>query len=669
MSTFTIPTIFKAVDKLSAPMKRMKANMSSFATQSAAGIGKLDRGLRKLTPSLGAMGKQMLAFASVGLLISGIGSAINIVKDFEQANANLAGKMGLAVEQTRALKEDAIRLGSVTSKTATEVSELQFAYAGLGFEQQQILDMTEATIAGSNAMNSELGDTAELAGAMIKTFASFSSTDAPEILDQMTIATQKSALNFEKLQTALPIVSKAADASGVSFTEMSSSLGILANSGIDASSSATALRNIYLEAAKRGVPYQSLIDKISNSTDKLGLANKIFGKRGAVVAVTLAENQAGLKKLQGDIESAGAGMINAGVAGRTAATQLDTLDGALTLLGSAYEGLLLKINDGTGALGLFKNVVQFVANNIEGIATIIGVVVGAFLALKLAVVAGQAAMFAYNVVLGISSVMSAEHAVSVGASNVAMKAQQIASYAVAAAQWVLSGGLMAATTAAWAFAAALLANPLTWIILAIVALGAAIVGLIVYWEEIVAWVTESDSVFAKLIRVALLPIIMLFKAIGFAIDIVVSMFSSLVEWVQTSDSAFAGFIRGTLSSIGQYFTDIGTGIDIVIGGLSSLWDWLSNFTMEALAPIMSMIDMFSGIAQDELGVDVNKNITGELTAENPEAIKQDALTSKIVEQSSETVTIDINDNSGGKADVQGGSANNVKLNTTMTGGQ
>ena len=362
-------------------------------------------------------------------------------------------------------------------------------------------------------------------------------------------------------------------------------------------------------------------------------------------------------------------MENAGVAGRTAATQLDTLDGALTLLGSAYEGLLLKVNNGTGALSIFKNVVQFVANNIEGIATIIGVVVGAFVALKVAVWAGQAAMFAYNVVLGISSVMSAEHAVSVGASNVAMKAQQIASYAVAAAQWVMSGGLIAATSAAWAFTAALLANPITWIILAIVALGAAIVGLIVYWEEIVAWVTESDSVFAKLIRVALLPIIMLFKAVGFAISFLIDMFSALVEWVKTSDSGFATFIRGTLSSVGQYFTDIGTGIGIVVDGLASLWDWLSNFTMEALSPIMSMIDMFSGMAQDELGVDVNKNITGELTAENPEAVKQESLVKSITEEKSKE-TIDLNVKvDGGNAEVSGGGGNNVKLKSTMTGGQ
>ena len=96
--SFTIPTIFSAIDKISAPMRKMSKNMQSFASKSEAGIARLDRRVRKLTPSMGGLGKQMLAFASAGAIIAGIGGAINIVKDYEQANADLAAVMNTTTE-------------------------------------------------------------------------------------------------------------------------------------------------------------------------------------------------------------------------------------------------------------------------------------------------------------------------------------------------------------------------------------------------------------------------------------------------------------------------------------------------------------------------------------------------------------------------------------------
>jgi hypothetical protein len=58
--------------------------------------------------------------------------------------------------------------------------------------------------------------------------------------------------------------------------------------------------------------------------------------------------------------------------------------------------------------------------------------------------------------------------------------------------------LLIATPAVWSFTVALLANPLTWIILAIVALGGALYACVVYWDDIryaavTAWVWIVDA--------------------------------------------------------------------------------------------------------------------------------------------------------------------------------
>jgi len=316
---FTVPAVFKAVDKLTAPVRRMQQQVGVFGNKAVTSMQKASiamnqfatkatAGFARIKKAMGTLG----LVAGFALLTQGVTGAINKFADFEQANAGLAAVMGKTVQENVNLINDAKRLGAVTAKSATEVVGLQEAFARLGFGERAILNMTQSTISGSVAMQGELADTAELVGAMVKSFDSFESANTPEIIDQLTKSTQASALNFEKLQTALPIVAGAANAAKVPFTKLLASLGKVSDAGIDASSASTALRNIFLEAAKRGVPYESLLQKVANSTDQLAMANDLFGKRGAVVAVTLAKQMQGVNDLDKALQNAGGTAVKNG---------------------------------------------------------------------------------------------------------------------------------------------------------------------------------------------------------------------------------------------------------------------------------------------------------------------------------------------------------------------
>ena len=368
MSAIKVPAIFTAVDKFSNPVKRMSKATQTFAQKAEVGIARLDRRVRRLGPSLGSMGKQMLGFAATGALIAGVGSAINTIKDFEQANADLSAVMSSATgPQLKSLQVDAARLGGITSKTATEVVGLQEAYARLGFETPDILNMTEGTIAGSVAMNAALDETAELTGAMIRTFKKLESTDTIQVIDQMTLATQKSALNFEKLQTSLPIVAGASQAAGISFERTLALLGKLSDSGIDASSSATALRNIFLKSAKAGHSYEQILGEIEKNQHKLTAANDKFGVRSAVSATILSDNIRSTQVLTETLEKARKGHKLSGAAQIAADKRLNTLGGTLTLLSSKWDSLLIASNDNTGAIGKMTKAVVWLTKHLKTI--------------------------------------------------------------------------------------------------------------------------------------------------------------------------------------------------------------------------------------------------------------------------------------------------------------
>jgi len=315
----------------------------------------------------GGVGSQFMRITSafgivngLQLLSTGIKDAVNIVREFEVENARLAGILNTNVEGVKALTDEAERLGSTTAKTARDVLALQQAYARLGFTQQEIIELTEPTINGSLALNASLEDTAELTGAVVNSFNEFTAVDAPKILDVLTSSTQKSALNFERLSTAIPIAAGAASAARVPFTTFIAQLGKAADRGIDASSAATSLRNIYIELADQGLELEEALELINKSQDKLSKATELFGKRAATTALALADTVDETREFDDALKDAD------GTAEEFANLTLDTLDGKLKLLSSAWEGFILSLNEGESAFGsLAKTSVEFFTRTIQ----------------------------------------------------------------------------------------------------------------------------------------------------------------------------------------------------------------------------------------------------------------------------------------------------------------
>jgi hypothetical protein len=351
--SFTIPTIFTAVDNMSATIAGIHKSMQNFANKTNVGLARAERGFRGLLSPIAAVNRLLGGF---GIFIGGytiyrtIAGLITIFSTFEQANANLAAIMGTTVQQNIALSNSAKQLGLTTSKTATEVVGLQIELAKLGFTQEQILNMSRAIVQGSVALDASLDRTALLTGAMTRTFQNFSKTgsDTQHIMDVMALAANDTALDFKKLETGLPIVGGAANAVGLSFERTVALLGALSNAGIDASMSATALRNILIDSRRKGHTYDQVLSNIARHVDTLTPAFDKFGRRTAVSAQILVQN---LKSVE--VEAQRLTKVQSGYVDLIATKRLDTYIGSVTLLKAAYQGLVLSIEDGTNGYAKF----------------------------------------------------------------------------------------------------------------------------------------------------------------------------------------------------------------------------------------------------------------------------------------------------------------------------
>ena len=355
-----------------------------------------DKQLKKLDKTVGdnfrnvgnyrsALGKLQGAFASLGIAMGGamvIRNVFDTVKKFDQATANLASVLGVSREQMKGLTDDAMKYGSTTRFTAEEVANLQTEFAKLGFTQDEIKNVTEATLNLASATGTDLAESATVVGATVRGFG-LSTEQTARVTDVMSKSFSSSSLDMQKFSTAMGNVAPVAKNAGLNIEETTALLGTLTDNGIDASTAGTGLRNVFLELTKQGLTFEQAMNMIQNSTDKNATALELFGKRGATIGTVLADNTYNIETLTNALyDSAGATQIMADM-------QLDTLGGSLDLLTSAWDGYILKANEAGGVGDMMKNGIKFLADNLE---TILDVVVGL-----------TKAWIQYKIVVGLSS--------------------------------------------------------------------------------------------------------------------------------------------------------------------------------------------------------------------------------------------------------------------------
>ena len=344
----------KALTSDADGLKKAFAGAAVEAEQLPKKMGGLRSFSGSLTKSLGGLAASVV---SVGALVKGLSSAVNTMKEFEKANSELASVLGKSVKEINGLTESAMELGKRTSFTAAEVTSLQTSLARLGFTEGQITAMQESVLKFAAAVGTDLASAADFSGAALRSFG-LKASDSQALLDLMAASCSKSALSFSKLQTSISVVGPVANSFGLSARDTVAILGVLSNAGFDASSAATALRNILLNLANANgklvvglghtaTTMPEIIDALQELKDsgvELNEMLEMTDKRSVAAFSALVAGAGDVRELYdalGDCNGALDEMYN---------TMSDNLEGAIKRVGSAWQDLVLQFRNSTGVL-------------------------------------------------------------------------------------------------------------------------------------------------------------------------------------------------------------------------------------------------------------------------------------------------------------------------------
>lgn len=347
-------------------------NLQAEVNRTRQRLVELKGGADKAGAALKSMaGKYLGIGVAVAALGRGLKNTVSNIADFEQANVNLSTILGVNVKQMGLLMDDALELGRRTQYTASQVTGLQTELAKLGFTQAQIHQMTAPTLNFATAVGTDLSSAAAMAGATLRIFG-LEAKDTEDALGVLAVSTNRSALNFSYLQTAMAIVGPVAKSFGFSLRDTTTLLGTLANAGFDASSAATATRNIFLNLAEGSGKLATALGKPVKTFPELMEGLKTLQERGInlneALAITDKRSVAAFSRfLEGTKDAEALRDALEDVSGELdsiAKERMNTVQGATLAIKSAWEGFTLAFSNSKGPI---KSFLQWMANAINSI--------------------------------------------------------------------------------------------------------------------------------------------------------------------------------------------------------------------------------------------------------------------------------------------------------------
>lgn len=353
-------------------------------------------------------GRIQTAGATVFAAISGaIAVAAVTAADFEKQMSRVKAISGATETEFKSLKEEALRLGATTSKSASEVAKGMEDMAAMGFSVNEIMAAMPGVISAAEAAGSDLAVTSGIVAAALNAFQ-LEASEASRVADVLAMTANVSAAGVEDMGYAFKYAAPIANSLGISMEEVAAAIGIMTNAGLEGSQAGTSLRQILISLNNPAEAQAKIMEKLGFSMrdangESKSLSEIIGDLTKATEGMTKAEKLATIAKLVGS--EAASGMVSIleggvdqldeftdalrnseGAAKDAADVMMDNFAGSFEEFQGALETLGIKVGD--SFLPIFRDAVDAAGELVNKFNEIDGksiMVTGSFIAITASV--------------------------------------------------------------------------------------------------------------------------------------------------------------------------------------------------------------------------------------------------------------------------------------------
>lgn len=295
---------------------------------------------------------------------AGATASVNVGSSFESAMSKVSAISGSTGDDLQALTDKAKEMGASTKFSASESAEALQYMAMAGWDTESMLDGISGIMSLAAADGLDLATTSDIVTDALTAFG-LKASDSTHFADVLAKASSSANTNVSMLGESFKYVAPLAGTMGYSVEDVSLALGLMANASVKGSMAGTSLKTALANLSspteqmamvmeEYGISISDaegnslpLIDVLKQLRDKFGglseteqaaAASTLFGKEamsGMLAIINASDSD--FKNLTENINNAD------GAAQSMADTMQDNLQGQITILKSALEGLGIEI--------------------------------------------------------------------------------------------------------------------------------------------------------------------------------------------------------------------------------------------------------------------------------------------------------------------------------------
>ena len=359
--------LLEAKDKISPILSTIKGGLTSFGRKTwSVTMKAVDLATAPIRGVINLLKNPILQVGAVLGISVGLKDTIDTYKDFEAAMSQVKAVSGATGSEFDKLTAKAKEMGATTKFTATQSAEAFNYMAMAGWDSQQMLDGIEGILNLAAASGEDLGTTSDIVTDALTAFG-LKASDAAHFSDVLAQSAASANTNVSMMGESFKYVAPIAGAMKYSVEDTSLALGLMANASVKGSMAGTSLKTALANMAaptdkmatamkKYGISLtdsngnmktlKGVLDNLRSSlgglseTEKTAAASTIFGKEamsGMLAIINATESD--YNKLADSINNAD------GAASRMSDTMLDNLEGSITLLQSAMDGVKISFGE------------------------------------------------------------------------------------------------------------------------------------------------------------------------------------------------------------------------------------------------------------------------------------------------------------------------------------
>ncbi|MFJ9616704.1 phage tail tape measure protein [Streptomyces noursei] len=508
---------------------------------------------------LGAVSKAALLGIGVAAGVTAV-KTVRMAADFQTAMTRVRTGAGESASNMKLVSDGVLAMAGEVGQSTQQLTQGLYTVESAGYHGSDALKVLRVSAMGAKVGAADLGTVTDAVTTALNAYH-MSASNAVPVMNALVATEAEGKTNMEALAGSMASILPVASAAHVGLNEVLGAMATMTAQGTSADVAATYLRQTIGQlsnpSAKAAATMKGLglsATQVSQDLGSHGLAYTLnelttaiqskMGPSGTVLISTLQKAAKNSKDFQGALNKASGSQ--------------KTYIGALATMVGGTKSMM-------GALQLTGAHAKTFADNVKGVGEHVkagGKSVEGWADVQKTfnqrMAEAKGAAQAFGIQIGQALLPAATKMLGYFAKIASLAAKHHTAFLLmAAGLGAIALGMTVATVASWDFNASLLADPLVWIVVAIVAVVAGLVLLITHWKDVAAWLSSAWHTAVH--------------AVGDAWNWLVGKTESAWHWIENAATS-------AWHSVSSFFS---TAWHTVTDPIASAWHWVTHITSVA----------------------------------------------------------------------------------------